>query len=170
MNKKYVIFAIAKYMETVRRIGSVVLLLVFLFGISGISIFHHTCTSSNLDRVTLYADIFHEAPPSCCADEAGDPVAPSFSGVNTAIDATPCCRNVNAFLVLHIVSNQFSRSLQVVSVPVVAFCFSDLSVKSTCDPFQIASGRFQFHSPPLAGRQLVHFLHQIKIPSLPDYA
>ena len=155
-------------MDTAKRIGNLFLLAVFLFGITGLSIFHHTCTSSNQQRVSLYAEIYKAAPGSCCGDEAYEHSHHATS--NQQFDAVPCCKSTNIFLTLQFTSERLpklvSQTVETADVPFLTqFCPVPAS-----DQKQPAAGLFRVHSPPLFGKQLIHFLHQIKIPALPAIA
>ena len=151
-------------MNTVKRIGNLILLAVFLFGITGLSIFHHNCTSSNQQRISLYAEIFREAPGSCCGDEVTEPSG--HVAVQQQFDAVPCCKSTNIFLTLHFFSERLPKLVvQTVETAAVPF-LTPLCPVAAIDQQPLAAGLFRVHSPPLFGKQLIHFLHQIKIPAL----
>ena len=152
-------------MEAVKRIGTLFLLVIFLFGITGLSVFHHTCGSSHKDKVTLYAEIFKAAPGSCCEGEALKYASGCLEDMTRKFDATPCCKSTNTFLSLHIVTERHDKLVikGFASIP-ISFPAS-LPVFILTDPIPGSSVYFQFYSPPLTGKQLVHYLHQIKIPA-----
>ena len=157
-------------METVKRIGILGLLMVFLFGITGLSIFHHTCSSSNQDKISVYAEIYKGAPVSCCEDETfgSSPVNPADLPQN--FQSAPCCKSTNYFLALQIISERLYR-IEVKDVtPISSPLPLPLPEFSTDNQLLVHSVYFQFYSPPLFGKQLIHYLHQIKIPSHPDLA
>ena len=154
-------------MKTVKRIGVLSLLVVFLFGIMGISIFHHTCSSSNEDRISVYAEIFKEAPGSCCEGETIDVLPVNFSDLPQNFAPTPCCVSTNSFLMLHFISERLDKltvkdvsQTPLLSLPLLRVC-------SIENQLEVHPVYFQFYSPPLFGKQLIHFLHQIKIPAHP---
>ncbi len=152
-------------MEIVKRTGILALLMVFLFGITGISIFHHGCTSSSNQQVTVYAEIYWQAPVSCCEGEAFEPSRGHHDGLPQHITATPCCKSINTFLALHIATERINSLKLQQTAPVVINTPALLPVALPENPVRLQTSRFQFHSPPLFGKELVHFLHQIKIPA-----
>ena len=93
-------------MKTIQRIGILFLLLVFLFGTTGLSVFHHFCQSSNLGNVTLYPEIFHSSGSSCCEDESATGYAcaghEAFKAglMSHTIDAAPCCKSTSSLFKL----------------------------------------------------------------------
>jgi len=157
-------------METFKRIGSLLLLMVFLFGITGLSVFHHTCSCSNEEHIVLYTDIFKETPESCCGDASMDIPVDSHSAQSQGFEASSCCRSTTTFLVLHVISE---RQDEQVALPAISFPASlslDLPGLSLESPLLIHAVHYQFHSPPRFGKQLLHYLHQIKIPGHPELA
>lgn len=158
-------------MKTIQRIGTLFLLLVFLFGTTGLSVFHHFCHSSNEGNVTLYPEIFQSSGSSCCENESATgyacanyesvPADPLFQH----IDAAPCCKSSTTLFKLEILTERVEKLvLNNVSEPQPLFSVS----LNTMPPFELLllkPAHFQFYSPPLFGKMLVHFLHQMKIPA-----
>ncbi|MEI6683240.1 MAG: hypothetical protein WCO44_11460 [Bacteroidota bacterium] len=157
-------------METVKRIGIIALLTVFLFGITGISVFHHACTSSNKEQVTVYAEIYRQAPVSCCEGEAFEPFRGHRDGMQQYLSAVPCCKSTNTFLALHIITERINALKLQQSAPLEKNTLVLLQEAIPENPARLQTIRFQFHSPPLYGTELIHYLHQIKIPALPAVA
>jgi hypothetical protein len=157
-------------METLKRIGSIVLLMVFLFGITGLSVFHHTCSCSNEEHTVLYTDIFKEAPGNCCGDESMDIPVDRHSAQSPAFDASSCCKSTTTFLALHIISERQDKSVMLPALSFGAPLSLALPGLSLENPLLIHAVHYQFHSPPRFGKQLVHYLHQIKIPTHPELA
>jgi len=157
-------------METVKRIGILGLLAVFLFGITGLSVFHHTCTSSNQEKIAFYAEIFKQAPGSCCEDDAIDHPVAGLTGMSLSFDATSCCKSTTSFLALRIISERQDKLVIPYAIPMPAPNLRPLSQPAFESQVLIHPVHFQFHSPPRYGKQLVHYLHQIKIPAHPELA
>ena len=157
-------------MEIVKRTGILALLMVFLFGITGISIFHHGCTSSSNQQVTVYAEIYRQAPVSCCEGEAFEPFAGHHEGLPQNITATPCCKSTNAFLALHIITERTHKLALQPEAPVLISYTGPAAEPLPEKPGLFHTIRVQFHSPPRFGTELIHFLHQIKIPAHPAIA
>ena len=154
-------------MKTIQRICILGLLAVFLFGITGLSVFHHTCSSSNRDQVAVYTGIFGEAPGSCCGDEVSAAVTLHVPATAQNIDEPPCCKSTTTFLTLHIISETGSKLIlkDVACFPVpYPIALNGCMVKNKLPEISI-----NLHPPPfpLAGRPLVYFLHQIRIPAHP---
>ena len=153
-------------MKIVRYIGNIIILLVFLFGITGITVFHHICNSSNQETVTVYPELSGSPSASCCEDDATahvvfpDPAAPQ------KIDPSPCCKSISSYLKLNYISER-TEKLSLILYPVQESIFqaNELTLP---DPDQSCDQPvyFQFYSPPHRyGRQLIQYLHQIKIPA-----
>ncbi|MEI7663516.1 MAG: hypothetical protein WCK34_15010 [Bacteroidota bacterium] len=157
-------------MEIVKRITAIFLLLVFLFGITGLSVFHHTCTGSNEEKRAAYAEIFKEAPGSCCSGEAFQHFTINASVTPRHIEATPCCKSTNTFLTLQVLSERQLKTVVQNAMQVMIPFLSSLPAIAIENQFPLQPRYFQFHSPPLFGKQLVHFLHQSKIPAHHDLA
>lgn len=162
-------------MKTAKHIGILFLLFVFLFSTMGISILHHVCNSSQHNDITVYPEIF-KAPGSpccgttvevtCCDDD------PESEGDNASqvISAMPCCVSISSYLKLEIPT---LRSEKLVISNFTAFLSHDAlpsrdvtTEKSLSSPDNL----FQFYSPPITGKRLIHFLHQSKIPDHPSHA
>lgn len=160
-------------MKTIQRIGVFLLLLVFLFGTTGISVFHHICSSSNQEDVSVYPEFFKKSGSGCCVDEeTGYACSQRVNSCNEAlgqhIDASPCCISILSFFKLDILTVRAHQLLiNDVLVQLVDYTDSLITTLSADRPF-IIPGHFQFFSPPLFGKVLVHFLHQMKIPSHPS--
>ncbi|MEI7500686.1 MAG: hypothetical protein WCK84_09595 [Bacteroidota bacterium] len=158
-------------MNIAKQIGIIFLLIVFLFSTTGISILHHICNSSNNDTVTVYPEFFKISGCCCEADDTNNDTNDQEDLIDSYIpqniSAMPCCSNINFFLKLEVVTlsteklviNSFKILLPQYSLP--------LPVATTDEFISVSNYIFQFYSPPLFGKRLIHFLHQIKIPSFP---
>lgn len=157
-------------MKTIQRIGILFLLLVFLFGTTGLSVFHHFCHSSNHGNVTLYPEIFQTSASSCCGEESTTGYAcashETFAAdpLSQHIDAAPCCKSTSSFFKLEILTEKAGKLvLNTVSVQHPLYSVSLLLFETLEQPL-LKPAHFQFYSPPLFGKVLVHYLHQMKIP------
>ncbi|MEI7725546.1 MAG: hypothetical protein WCK09_10610 [Bacteroidota bacterium] len=163
-------------MKTVQRIGILFLLLVFLFGTTGLSVFHHFCHSSNHGSVTLYPEIFHSSGSSCCDDEITTGYACASHETFTTdplsqhVDAAPCCKSTSTLFKLEILTekveklvlNTFSEQPPLFSVSLNTMPLFELPL--------LKPAHYQFYSPPLFGKILVYYLHQMKIPAHPSFS
>ena len=161
--------------KTLQRIGILVLLAVFLFGTTGISVLHHICNSSNKHFVTAYPEIFKNAGSSCCEEEStgyasashGDDPGATMPG---NISSEPCCKNIASFFKLQILTERVEKLvLNTISEHQPPYPVSVSQVPNVEQPL-LQPVHFQFYSPPLFGKLLVHYLHQIKIPAHPALA
>ena len=156
-------------MKTIQRIGILFLLLVFLFGTTGLSVLSHFCSSSNHTTVTVYPELFNRSGSSCCAEESTGYAC--ASGGNTPsgampghIDETPCCKSIASLFKLEILTERIEKLLInnfLVQHPLYSV---SLLLLETFEQPLLKPAHFQFYSPPLFGKVLVHYLHQIKIP------
>jgi hypothetical protein len=156
-------------MNIIRRIGVFSILVVILFSTTGISILHHICNSSHHDDVTVYPGFFKDPATSCCEEdeveaENSDQAACMESSASLNIKAMPCCVNVNSFLKLQLLTVRVEKiavNVNVILAPLFSLSITEPAAReSICVPIR----HFQFYSPPLFGRRLIHFLHQPKIP------
>ncbi|MFZ4520582.1 MAG: hypothetical protein ACOYNC_02690 [Bacteroidales bacterium] len=157
-------------MKIVQRIGTVLVLLVFLFGTTGISVFHHICNSSRQDNASVYPEIFVRAGTSCCVDEstgytcAGHDHASQEISDHQTVDAIPCCKSIVSFFRLEVLTVRAEKLVLAFNQAPLAQYPVILTEKSTPEQPGVQPSHYQFYSPPLFGRVLVYFLHQIKIP------
>lgn len=162
-------------MKTAKHIGIFFLLFVFLFSTMGISILHHVCNSSHHNDITVYPEIFKtpgspccgaSVEVSCCADNPGT----EGDNASQVISAMPCCVSINSYLKLEILTlrseklilNNFTTLLSHDALPMRDF--------TTVESASASDNLFQFYSPPLTGKRLIHFLHQPKIPDHPSHS
>ncbi len=157
-------------MKTVQRIGVILLLLVFLFGTFGLSVFHHHCNSSNEDIASIYPELFTRAGSTCCVDEETGYVCSGHKSspediYHQEVDAAPCCKSTLSFFKLDILTiraEKFVLNTENIQLPLYpAFLPEEPNVEQ---PF-IMPAHFEFYSPPLFGKVLVYYLNQIKIPA-----
>ncbi|MCX6306336.1 MAG: hypothetical protein NT040_15330 [Bacteroidetes bacterium] len=157
-------------MKTIQRTGVLLLLLVFLFGTTGISVFHHICSSSGQDNASVYPELFIRAGTSCCVDEStgyscAHHETAAGSAEHHAVDAPPCCKSNLSFFKLEIPTERVEKlalnidNAQLPLYPVI------LTMDRAAEQPPLMPAHFQFYSPPLFGKVLVHFLHQMKIPA-----
>jgi hypothetical protein len=160
-------------MTAIKNIGVIFLLSVFLFSSMGVSILHHICNTSNTDDVTLYPEFFQMPGSSCCEggqeDLACYPDTETTSSDNTLyFNAAPCCVSINSFLKLEMVTIR-AEKLMINSFPtLVPQYFLPVPEIAAIESIKYPIHFLQFHPPPLGGKQLIHFLHQQKIPDHPS--
>jgi len=145
-----------------RTVFSLLLLIVFLTGTTGISFFIHECTSSQTTEVFPFPEILNNTVSCCCNEEiqqkfpCDDPVS-SFS-------APECCKNTHIYLKASFtgfpVFHKFNPELvqKIISADLLNFSCKDQHIE-----IPVVYHRVD-HPPPRSGRILVNFLQQIKIP------
>jgi hypothetical protein len=156
-------------MNILRRIGIFSFLVVFLFSTTGISILHHICNSSHHDDVTVYPEFFKGPGASCCEeDDAGAESNDQSEGMGSSdslnIKAMPCCVNVNSFFKLQLPTVRAEKIAVNANVIIQPLFSLSLTEPVASESSGVPIRHFQFYSPPLFGRRLIHFLHQPKIP------
>jgi len=146
-----------------RSVAVCMLLLIFLAGSTGITFYIHTCGSSHQKEAFAFREIFNQKIPCSCDENLASKV-PAGSAVNYQDE--DCCRISHLFikapfLGYPVVEKQSVPISQFTVFPGFALLMSqparDLNVSFT--PFNDPS------PPPLSGINLVHFLHQIRIPA-----
>lgn len=154
-------------MKIIIRIGTLIIALVFLLGSTGISFYHHTCFSSNTQKTTVYPGIFKPAV-SCCCGSTSD--SDGNSGGDSSIDVASCCKSVTSVIKLR--PGYLPATNSIFFAPETTILAIVLNpTLSTEDMPGIQTYRFfEFYSPPFTGKALVHFLHQLKVPSDPSIA
>lgn len=151
-------------MKIFRSIGFILILLVFIFSTSGITFFQHVCQSSQKVQIAVYPELFDGQLSGCCTDEA---TGYSDTPVKTTaqVDASPCCISSRSYLRLLILTDR-SKDQVFTLQPLLLFLGPGLIPEPRIDTRIFSQNVFfEFYSPPLSGRLLIHFLHQIKLPS-----
>ena len=136
------------------------LLAVFLTGSTGMTYSIHTCRSSGKSSLKFYPEVFSKYP-SCCCEETEGGAIPSEEMFNEQ----DCCKTVNGFIKTVFTGIPLNYHFdKILSVELV---YSDISLihLNFPEPLQKIFVSIEDHSPPLSGRNLVYFLHQIRIPA-----
>jgi hypothetical protein len=141
----------------------IVLSMMVLAGGTGLSIKAHYC-HGNLSAIAFYTELGIQQAASCgCKDDAS--AENSAISINLAsLHKKKCCSNISFFSKLNIEtpSNYFS-SLVLVQPAAIAVIF-DNAQKIASEKETIPAAHLRFTPPPLAGRKLVLFLSQQRIP------
>jgi hypothetical protein len=147
--------------RTLRFSAVCMLIFIFLAGSTGVSFYFHTCGSSHKKEVFIYREIFHQKMDCCCDNNPPE----RNSGKETSFSDENCCRISHLFVKAPFlgfpVDQQLLTPIHLIDLPDFQLCqflsFQD-SIESFI-PFNDTS------PPPLSGINLVHFLHQIRIPA-----
>lgn len=151
-------------MKTIQRIGILFLLLVFLCGTTGISIFEHICTCKGKTEITIFPEIFDHNSSCCCSEGETELVSPDHAQL-CGLENADHCTNIKFFI---------KAAISPVPVIVYSFSFGDFngfefplpanifSVENEpADDLVIQHGT----SPPISGRQRIIAYHQSKVPA-----
>jgi hypothetical protein len=163
-------------MRILQRIGILFLLIVFLFGTTGLSVFHHICNGSNEDNVSVYTGIFRTSGSSCCDNESTEySCAPrgnfAKDEIPVNISEPPCCKSIISFFRLEIVTVRAEKLVLNTDKPHLPVYLPGLSLESIFDQPFLKPAHFRFFSPPLlSGKVLVYYLHRMKIHHHPSFA
>lgn len=155
-------------LKIVRQVSGLLLVAVFLFGITGMSVYRHACRSSNTLEVTAYPEFHGNDGDGCCAtEEAGYISAPRDrfnANAPLSVDEAACCKSSLNVFRLEVVS----LTLQKIPVPEQIAEISPLTQLTHValafeagSPVRMAG----YRAPPgKAGKQLVLFLRQPRVP------
>ncbi|MFH1118570.1 MAG: hypothetical protein V1775_02020 [Bacteroidota bacterium] len=146
--------------------GSAILIVISMIvfaGASGLSYTAHYC-NGNLSGIAFYTELGLQNPVTCgCGHPSANgpyPVSDSKTGLNK----TGCCTNITYFSKLNLESPVTFNSLVVLLQPTVAEPDLMHAVQPVPEKEIIPLFHFRFRPPPLAGRELVLFLSQQRIP------
>jgi hypothetical protein len=162
-------------MKSLHRIGSFLVLAVFLLGTTGLSVFHHICSLSHEDTVMVYPGFVTDPGLSCSSDDPVEAACCCKADVRhdccgESFAALPCCKSIASFIRLEILTLRVEK-LYLPVLEAVAVVASETDDRLHADDLLFfRPGIFIMHPPPRYGRMLVHYLHQVKIPALPGLA
>jgi len=145
-----------------RTIFSLLLLVVFIAGSSGISFIIHECTSSRTTEVFPFPEILNNTVFCCCDEE----IQQQFACENpvSSFTAPECCKNTHVYLKASFtgfpVFYKFHPELvqKIISADLLDFSYSNQHIE-----IPVVYHRVD-HPPPRSGKLLVCFIQQLKIP------
>jgi hypothetical protein len=152
------------WMKTVQRIGILLLLLVFLCGTTGISVFEHICTCRGKTEITLFPELFEHNSSCCCSDGKVEVVSADHAQL-CGLENADHCKNIIFFIKAAIspapvVLTEFSfTEFTGDEYPLASYIFPVAA--EPADELVIQSGS----SPPISGRQRIISYHQSKVPA-----
>jgi hypothetical protein len=147
------------------RIISFLLLIVLLTETTGVTLVHHFCSMSNTCEIKSIDGFSRESEISCSCEEEMCNASSNPEEQPQSFSAPACCYEVSTFL-------KFDFS-SILHIPFVFTPFTDgftlLTLVKSVQPAKVKiipdDPFFRFYSPPLAGLNLLHAIHQIKIPA-----
>lgn len=148
--------------NVLHRFIEMFLLVCFLTGTTGVSFYIHTCSSANKRDVYAFPEIKKPAGSCCCDNEIHHGTS---CNDHLVFDAVPCCTQQYlyfkaAFLSL-VPCDHFVQFETVTPVAATLLPVQNPELSPNVTYCRFLTGK----SPPLSGRDLVFFLHQIRIPS-----
>jgi hypothetical protein len=146
-----------------RKALLIALAILVIAGATGLSYTAHYCHGS-LSGVAFYTELGIQQKASCgCKEDANTGKVPSANDA-TSINSKGCCSNLSFFNKLNIESISYDFSALTLIQPAVIAVFSSNTFLAEPENINISDSDFVFRPPPLAGRQLVLFLSQQRIP------
>ncbi len=146
-------------MKILKKTGAILVTLIYLLGSTGISFYSHTCSSSKINKTIVYPGLFKSAVSCCCSST-------SDTDNSTEVDTASCCKSATTIIKLF---SRYIPSVNTITVSPEATVEPCLSLQnepvSDKSELSATSHGLEFYPPPPFGRRLLHFLHQIKVPS-----
>jgi hypothetical protein len=142
----------------------VVLATIVLAGATGLSYTSHYC-HGHLSGIAFYTELGLQKAASCgCKDDGEISKTKSSSSSTVAFRKNACCSNISVFSKLDIESLANDLSAAVPLQPEEVTAVFNITYQLTSVTKYISVSDFGFRPPPLAGRKLVLFLSQQRIP------
>ncbi len=142
-------------MNRIRQTGTVFLVLLMLAGTTGFNVWHHVCACRPVAEVKVH---------SCCEAEATRPVSGADAcGTGCAHDHKGC-KDVPVYFKATIIAVPAVHKVllpELARVLVSELPFIPAAAGETDEPQFVIS---RDKPPPRAGKQLVYYLHQLRIP------
>jgi hypothetical protein len=152
-------------MNRLRQIGVFLMVLLVLAGTTGFNAWHHICACRPVVEVKVHSCCEPvEETPSCCDTEAPAPVRTTDACGTGCTNDHKGCRDVPVYFKASIVAVPL---VQKVTLPELAQLAEIVIPFIPAVPGETADGGFTLaHNkpPPRAGKELVFYLHQLRIP------
>lgn len=131
---------------------------------TGLSFNAHYCHGS-LSGIAFYAEIGIQKPVSCgCNEDLSVSKAKATQSVPISINKNSCCSNIAFFSKLNFETLTNTSAFNALIQPVLNSSIVTNSLQLVSSAENISFSDFKFRPPPLAGRVLVLFLSQLRIP------
>ena len=151
---------IRKYLKNALLIA---LAMIVMAGVTGLSYKAHYC-HNKLSGIAFYTELGFQQSASCGCKEDADPVNRQTSGNFPVLTKNGCCSNISFFSKLIIESHVTDYTTHITGVPAalaISINSADSEISHNEDHTIIDTGVLPV---PLAGRKLVLFLSQQRIP------
>jgi len=139
--------------------------MIVFAGTTGLSYEAHYC-HGNLSGIAFYTELGIQKPVSCGCESATSDTKQPASGDKPGLGKESCCSNISFFSKLSLESHvTFSASFLPLQPAIVdPGIIDDVQPSSEVDHTPVFD--LMFRPPPLAGRELVLFLSQQRIPHI----
>ena len=149
------------HVNHLKKTGILFFTIVFLAESMGITVSHHICSGSGRHEVTLYPELFRQAPACGCMEEEQNT---GTAEGDLSMDSPSCCQNITLFCKLPVNTLAAEQTGIVFSSDDRGILITDI-VAGLLPEITVENGiHYDSHAPPLGGTALIHFIHQIKIP------
>lgn len=149
-----------------KRAALIVFSMIVMAGATGLSFKAHYCNGS-LSGIAFYTEIGIQKPVSCgCNEDLYFANAQPTKSVPFSISKNGCCSNISFFKQMNFetLTNTPAFKTLIQSAHNSVIVAVNYSVISSVEDILISD--FKFRPPPLAGRMLLLFLSQLRIPSI----
>jgi hypothetical protein len=149
-------------MKIVHKISAIVLLVLVTLGSAGISFYLHQCGCRETTLFSVETGYNKTSPFCCCSVE---PAGSKPLNASPAFDNEDCCKDNYIFFLLPFGPEKDANSHFVVDYKIASLLFNT-SIASETELPKAEKDTPLPHSPPglRAGKELVYFISQIKIP------
>jgi hypothetical protein len=151
-------------MKLIKHTGVLIILVIFLAGSTGITFSLHTCLSAGKTDVTVFPGLFEKNEGCCCGSDAPASLA-SPDPLPASWDAPDCCVLSKVFF--KTITFPAPETIKMSPAVVDLFQIGQAFAETSCPTSRETVNTLPLPDPsppPLSGKLLVHFLHQVKIP------
>ena len=147
-----------------RATGIILLLSIFLSGTIGLSVWRHLCSCNKTQYFAVMPEIVgHHA--QCCCETTGSMMTREPAPAASSLSSGDCCKNIRLYLKANFVALPLvALAKQLNPEPATMFFMPALTLQPK-PQVTVRNVFLEYYPPPLYGSVLIHFLHQIKIPS-----
>jgi hypothetical protein len=149
-------------MKFVHKISVFILLLIITFSSVGISFYFHQCGCR--ETTFLSVETGYNKPAAFCCCET-DVAVSNTSDASRSIENEDCCKDQYVFFLLPFGPEKNTDTPVVVDYKIISHLFDNFVATEIESPKAVNDTPL-LHSPPdlRAGKELVYFISQIKIP------
>jgi hypothetical protein len=147
-----------------KRALLIVFSIVVMAGATGLSFKAHYCHGS-LSGIAFYTELGIQKPVSCgCKEDLFCAKSQSTKSVLVSISKKSCCSNISIYKKLNFEILANTKLISVLVLPCLNFFIFNNNPQIVNEVENTSVSDFRFKPPPRAGRLLVLFLSQLRIP------